>query len=148
MVLSCTLLWLQTCKVHIYLCSSCFKLLEEVISFYSSSETHVPFCVDVLKSPQDCHSLRVARPVCSGEDGHLGGLFLGNKNGFCSSYDQLTRLYDPLVWVHSCILHLRCTQDAMLLTGSPLAHLTVCVLTHWVSMEHRGGGEEAHIVSR
>lgn len=78
-VLSCTQLRLQTCNVHIYLCSSCFKLLEEVISFYSSSETHILFCVDVLKGWQDCHSLRVARPVCSGEDSHLGGCFLETR---------------------------------------------------------------------
>ena len=35
----------------------------------------------------------------------------------------------------------------MFLAGSPLVYLTVCALLHWVSMEHRRGGEEAHIVS-
>ena len=73
-VLSCTQLRLQTCNVHIYLCSSCFKLLEEVISFYSSSETHILFCVDVLKGWQDCHSLRVASQCAVGRTAILGAV--------------------------------------------------------------------------
>lgn len=45
-VLNFSVLQLQTCEVHIYLLSSFFKLLEEVINIYPFSATPVPFCVD------------------------------------------------------------------------------------------------------